>query len=116
MKPMNAVSSLAALAHDSRLAIYRSLVQAGPTGLSVSEIGAPLKIAPATLSFHLKELAQAGLIRARQDGRFIFYAASYDRMNALIGFLTEKCCVNDGAECGAVCAPRSTKPRSTESS
>ena len=122
MNSSTAVSSFAALAHDSRLAIYRLLVQAGPTGLSVGEIGASVRVAPATLSFHLKALTHAGLVKARQDGRFIYYSASYERMNALIGFLTEKCCANDGIGCevggvstrGAGCAPRSSLARSKE--
>lgn len=117
MDTTTAVSSLAALAQESRLAIFRLLVEAGPTGLSVGEIGAPLKIAPATLSFHLKELANAGLIGARQDGRFIYYSASYDRMNALIAFLTDKCCARDDPGCASSCGPkktRSTQARKTK--
>ncbi|HUJ01477.1 MAG TPA: metalloregulator ArsR/SmtB family transcription factor [Usitatibacter sp.] len=101
-----AVASLAALAQESRLAIYRSLVQAGPTGLSVGEIGASLPIAPATLSFHLKELLHAGLLKARQEGRYIYYSASYERMNALLGYLTENCCARDAVACGAECVPQ----------
>src|ERR1700694_3786628 len=99
MESKSAVASLAALAQETRLAIYRLLVEAGPTGLSVGEIGASVKAAPATMSFHLKELANAGLVAARQDGRYIFYSANYERMNDLLGFLTENCCVRDG------CAP-----------
>ena len=106
MDTTTAVSSLAALAQESRLAIFRLLVEAGPTGLSVGEIGAPLKIAPATLSFHLKELTNAGLIAARQEGRFIYYSANYERMNGLIGFLTEKCCARDDPGCGSSCSTR----------
>ena len=101
-----AVASLSALAQESRLAIYRRLVEAGPTGLSVGEIGASLEVAPATLSFHLKELLHAGLVKARQEGRYIYYSASYERMNALLGYLTENCCARDGVACGTVCAPR----------
>jgi ArsR family transcriptional regulator len=92
MKAITAVGRLAALAQESRLAVFRALVQAGPEGLCVSDIGAKLKVAPATLSFHLKELAHAGLIRARQDGRFIYYAPDIKAMNDLIGYLTENCC------------------------
>src|SRR5690349_19373961 len=106
------VSSLAALAQETRLAIFRQLVEAGPTGMSVSEIGAPLKVAPATLSFHLKELTHAGLITPRQDGRFIFYSANYDRMNGLIAFLTDKCCARDVPECETKCGGR--KPRNQD--
>lgn len=105
MNAADAVSSLAALAQESRLAIYRLLVEAGPTGLAVGEIGASLHVAPATLSFHLKELARAGLVATRQDGRYIYYSASYARMNALLAYLTENCCARDGAAC---CPPRTT--------
>jgi len=96
-----AVTALAALAQETRLAIFRLLVEAGPTGQSVGEIGAELKAAPATLSFHLKELVHAGLIVARQDGRYIFYSANFEHMNDLLGFLTENCCARDGLSCDA---------------
>ena len=94
-----AVASLCALAQESRLAIFRLLVEAGPTGLSVGEIGASLHVAPATLSFHLKELVHAGLIGSRQQGRFIYYSAAYERMNKLLDYLTENCCARDGIGC-----------------
>ena len=110
MDNASAVSSLAALAQESRLAIFRLLVEAGPAGLSVGEIGAPLDIAPATLSFHLKELANAGLVTARQEGRFIYYSADYGRMNTLIGFLSQNCCARSG------CRPRSSAKRAKEHS
>jgi len=99
MDNATAVNSLAALAQQSRLAIFRLLVEAGRAGLAVGEIGADLKVAPATLSFHLKELSHAGLITARQDGRYIFYAANYERMNALVGYLTENCCGRGSSRC-----------------
>lgn len=88
----DAVKALAALAQGNRLAVFRLLVVAGPDGLSVGNIAEALGLANATLSFHLKELANAGLITARQEGRYIYYAASIEKMNALIGFLTENCC------------------------
>lgn len=103
MKSSNAVDRLYALAQESRLAIFRSLVQAGPQGLCPGDIGARLKLAPATLSFHLKELSNAGLLVARQEGRFIYYAPDFSVMNALVAYLTENCC--DGAACEVVCAP-----------
>ena len=103
MESRNAISSLAALAQETRLAIYRLLVEAGPTGQSVGEIGAAVPTAPATLSFHLKELANAGLIQARQDGRYIFYSANYEHMNTLLAFLTENCCARDA--CAPGCGP-----------
>lgn len=95
-----ALESLAALAQDTRLAVFRRLVVAGPAGLPVARIGEAVPTSPATLSFHLKELSRAGLIRARQKGRQIFYSAEYAHMNALIGFLTENCCAQDAACCG----------------
>ena len=103
MESKAALSALAALAQETRLAIFRLLVSVGPTGLAVGEIGHELGTAPATLSFHLKELARADLIAPRQDGRFIFYAANFERMNDLLGFLTENCCARDGMACAASC-------------
>ena len=111
MDNASAVSSLAALAQESRLAIFRLLVEAGPAGLSVGEIGAPLDIAPATLSFHLKELANAGLVTSRQEGRFIYYSADYARMNALLGFLSQNCCARTSG-----CRPRPNAKRTKEHS
>ena len=99
MDTRTAVASLAALAQESRLAIFRLLVEAGPTGLAVGEIGSSLRVAPATLSFHLKELAHAGLVASRQEGRFVYYSASFERMDRLLGYLTENCCARDGVEC-----------------
>jgi len=111
MNAKTVVASLAALAQESRLAIYRQLVEAGPTGLSVGEIGATLKVAPATLSFHLKALSHAGLVQSRQDGRYLYYSANYERMNGLLGYLTENCCAADGVDCATTgCGPvRTTK-------
>jgi len=101
MNSSDVVAGLAALAQNTRLAVYRLLVQQGPSGLAAGEIGGALGIAPATLSFHLKELAHAGLVSSRQEGRFVFYAADFERMNELIAFLTENCCAADG---GSACA------------
>ncbi|RYE98730.1 MAG: transcriptional regulator [Oxalobacteraceae bacterium] len=92
MESVEVVSSLAALAHQSRLTTFRLLVQAGPGGMAASRISAALNVPASSLSFHLKELAHAGLVTARQEGRFVIYAARYDTMNAMLGFLTENCC------------------------
>jgi len=97
MQTQSALVALSALAQESRLAIFRLLVQTGPRGLAASRIAEQLGIAPSSLSFHLKELAHAELVVARQEGRFIIYAAQIGSMNALIGFLTENCC--GGAAC-----------------
>jgi len=105
MDAAHAVTALSALAQESRLMIYRLLVEAGPTGLAVGEIGASLHVAPATLSFHLKELYHAGLVKTRQEGRFVYYSAHYEQMNGLLGYLTENCCASDGVGCAPSCAP-----------
>jgi ArsR family transcriptional regulator, arsenate/arsenite/antimonite-responsive transcriptional repressor len=104
METKSVIASLAALAQETRLAVYRLLVEAGPTGMSVGEIGAGVKSTPATLSFHLKELTHAGLISSRQDGRYVFYSANYQRMNDLLGFLGQNCCARDGLDCAPSCA------------
>ena len=107
MKTTDAVKALAALAHDTRLAIFRMLVQAGSDGMSVGVIGEKLKLPGATLSFHLKELANASMVDSRQEGRFIFYSANYPHMNALLAYLTENCCQGD--DCAPECAPTASR-------
>lgn len=87
-----AVTLLAGLAHPSRLAAFRMLVQAGPAGLAASKMSDALDIAASSLSFHLKELTHAGLVTSRQDGRFIIYAAQFDVMHGLLAYLTDHCC------------------------
>ena len=104
MKTPQALRALAALAQDTRLAIYRLLVQQGPEGLSAGTIAERLNLAGATLSFHLKELAQAGMAEARQEGRFVYYSANYEQMNGLLAYLTENCC--QGAECATQYVPQ----------
>jgi DNA-binding transcriptional ArsR family regulator len=113
MKSKAVVQSLAALAQETRLAVYRLLVQQGPSGMAAGEIASQLELAPATLSFHLKELAHAGLVIPRQDGRFIFYAADFEAMNALLAFLTENCCAADCGPCSPAAACTPTKKSNT---
>jgi len=87
-----AVTALAALAQDSRLAIFRLLIQTGLEGLPVGKIGETLGIAPSSLSFHMKELSHAQLVSSRQESRYVIYSANFQTMNDLLGFLTENCC------------------------
>ena len=102
METNNVIAALAALAQESRLAAFRLLVQAGPEGMSASRIAEALGIPSSSLSFHLKELTHAGLVVPRQEGRFVIYAARFDTMSALLGFLTENCC--GGNPCSPVAA------------
>ncbi|KIO49024.1 helix-turn-helix transcriptional regulator [Nitrosospira sp. NpAV] len=99
METKEAVTALAALAHETRLSIFRLLVQVGPEGIPVGQIGEEVKVAPATLSFHLKELSHAGLISSRQESRFIFYTVNFERMAAIMTFLTQNCCQGMPQEC-----------------
>lgn len=87
-----AVAALAALAQASRLQVFRLLVQAGHDGMAASEIAEALAIPANTLSFHLKTLSHADLVHSRQESRFVYYSANYERMNALLAFLTDNCC------------------------
>ncbi len=110
MKTNEAVRALGALAQDTRLAVFRLLVQQGPSGLAAGEIAASLDISPATLSFHLKELSHAGLVTSRQESRFIFYSADFAAMNELLAFMTENCCAADRGACSPA---RACKPVQT---
>ena len=104
METDDALAGLAALAQASRLAIFRLLVQHAPDGLSAGVIADTLGLPPATLSFHLKELHRAGLLKQRQDGRFLWYSADVATMNDLVRYLTDNCCAL--GSCGtAGCAP-----------
>lgn len=105
MKPKDAITTLSALASESRLAVYRLLVKRGPEGYTPSEIAARLDLPAPTLSFHLKGLVQAGLIVSRREARNLFYSPNFERMNALVGFLTENCCSLAEQACGASCEP-----------
>jgi len=104
MNSRDAVESLAALAQDSRLSVYRLLVKRGPEGFAVGALADRLSIPGPTLSFHLKALAHAGLVTTRKEGRFIYYCANFARMNDLVDYLTENCCSLD-KDCSTSCAP-----------
>ncbi|WP_454763121.1 ArsR/SmtB family transcription factor [Cupriavidus campinensis] len=103
MESSKVIEALAALAHGSRLAVFRALVQAGPEGMPAGQIAALLEVPASSLSFHLKELHRAGLVNSRQVGRSVIYTARYETMNDLVGFLTANCC--GGNPCGpeAIC-------------
>jgi ArsR family transcriptional regulator len=103
MKSTDAIESLAALAQESRLAIFRMLVKRGPEGYTPTDLAEKLNVTSPTLSFHLKELQRAGLLDVRRDGRFLYYRPNFAHMNQLIGFLTENCCVLADKQCGTEC-------------
>jgi ArsR family transcriptional regulator, arsenate/arsenite/antimonite-responsive transcriptional repressor len=120
METKSVISALAALAQETRLAIYRLLVETGPDGLAVGAIAETLGLANATLSFHLKELTHAGLTIATPNGRSIIYSANFTTMNGLVTYLTENCC--GSASCApcvpsiAACAPDSVQKKSSSTS
>jgi ArsR family transcriptional regulator len=105
METTQVVEALAALAQETRLAVFRMLVEAGPAGLPAGEISTRLGLPAATASFHLAQLTRTGLLASRTQGRFVIYSADFERMNALLGFLTENCC--GGESCAPV--PQPTK-------
>lgn len=105
MEIKDATALLAALGQPTRLAVFRLLVEAGPDGRMPGDIAEALSLAPATLSFHLKELSIAGLIEGEQQGRYICYRANFEVMNSLIEFLTSSCCGGNAA----ACLPAATK-------
>jgi len=108
MDTRQAVDKLAALAQETRLRIFRLLVEAGDEGINATAIAAALDLAPATLSFHVAHLARAGLVQARQESRFIFYSVSYAAMDDLIAFLAQNCCQ------GKTCLPKTAAVNATE--
>ena len=99
MDTKNVLSALGALAQESRLAVFRLLVQAGPVGMAATKISEHLGVPPSSLSFHLKEMAHADLVTSRQESRFVIYSANFKTMTGLVHFLTENCCG------GTPCAP-----------
>lgn len=106
MENKSVVTALAALAQESRLAVFRLLIQAGPAGLAAGKISEALAIAPSSLSFHMKELSHANLVSSRQESRFVIYSANFETMQALIAFLMENCCQGDACLPGlGECSP-----------
>lgn len=105
MKKNDVIGALGALAQATRLGAFRALVAAGPDGLAAGDLARALDVPPPTLSFHLRDLENAGLIASTREGRSIRYTADFNAMNALVGFLTENCCGGNPA----LCAPRKTK-------
>jgi DNA-binding transcriptional ArsR family regulator len=105
MKTKQVIDALGALAHETRLEVYRMLVQKGPEGIPAGTIAERLGIPPSSLTFHLQQLLHAGLVTQRRLSRQIIYAADYAAMNGVLGFLTENCCGRDAACATAACDP-----------
>ena len=113
METTDTVAELSALAQEHRLAIFRLLVQAGPQGLPAGQVAEQLGLAPNTLTFHFDRLRLAGLVTQRREGRSMIYAAQFETMNALLGFLTENCCQGSPEKCAsAACEP--AKPKASK--
>src|SRR5580704_6584462 len=110
MEKTDAVAALAALAQDNRLDVFRLLVQAGPEGMPAGAVAAALDLAPNTLTFHFDRLRMAGLVTVRREGRSMIYAAQFDTMNALLGFLTENCC-GGASQCAPAVACKPARKR-----
>ncbi len=108
MEAKQAIAALGALAHDTRLAVYRLLVQRGPDGLSAGTIAQALELSPSSLTFHLQQLTHAGLITQCRMSRQLIYATDFTVMNALMGYLTENCCCGDTGLCTPICRPEMT--------
>ena len=109
METKQVIEALGALAQETRLAVFRMLVEAGPAGLPAGEISARLELPAATASFHLAQLTRAGLLVSRTQGRFVIYSADFERMNALLAFLTDNCC--GGESCAPVPQPEKVVKR-----
>jgi len=104
VKATDVIAGLAALAQESRLALFRLLVKRGPEGYTPTQLAEKLCVPAPTLSFHLKELLRAGLIEARREGRFLFYSPNFPHMRHLLEFLTDNCCSLADEDCGPACA------------
>ena len=112
MEKDQVIAALAALAQDNRLDVFRLLVRAGDKGMPAGAVASALDLAPNTLSFHFDRLRQAGLVTCTRDGRSLIYAAKYDTMNALLGFLTLNCCAGTADSPDKDCCSPATPARS----
>ncbi len=110
MDSRQAVQALGALAHDTRLALFRMLVERGPDGLSAGVISERLGVPPSSLTFHVQHLHRAGLVTQRRLSRQLIYAADFTAMNGLVGFLTENCCGQGAGGCASACRPEADAP------
>lgn len=113
MNSKQVVDALAALAHESRLGVYRLLVEAGPEGLNAGTIASRLEMPPSSMTFHLQNLHRAGLVTQERRSREMIYAADFGAMNGLVGYLTENCCAGDASAC---CAPAVVPKKAKKSS
>jgi DNA-binding transcriptional ArsR family regulator len=114
MERSDVIAALAALAQDNRLDTYRLLVQAGPDGLAAGEVAARIGLPPNTLTFHFDRLRQAGLVTVRREGRSMIYAARYETMRALLGYLTENCCQGVADCTSESCVPAPPRKKAKE--
>lgn len=116
VKPVEVVLALGALAQESRLSVFRLLVKRGPDGFSPGDLMEKLEIPGPTMSFHLKELQRAGLVASRREGRFLYYNANFDTMNAVLDYLTENCCSLSSQQCDTDCIPAKSKAATSKRS
>jgi ArsR family transcriptional regulator, arsenate/arsenite/antimonite-responsive transcriptional repressor len=105
MEKIEVVAALAALAQDNRLDVFRLLVEAGPEGMPAGAVATALDLAPNTLTFHFDRLRTAGLVTVRRDGRSMIYAAQFETMNSLLGYLTDNCCGGVSCTPAVECKP-----------
>src|SRR5262245_39158273 len=116
MEKNDVIAALAALAQDNRLDVFRLLVRAGDAGMPAGAVATELGLPPNTLSFHFDRLRQAGLVTCTRDGRSLIYAAKFDTMNALLGYLTDNCCAGVAGTSDEGCCGPATPAKSTNES
>lgn len=109
MEILEIVKALGAIAHESRLEVFRLLIQAGPSGLAAGKLAELTGLAPSSLSFHLKELALADMVSSKQEGRFVIYSAKYETMDTVLAYLTANCCGGNPCTPVTACCPPTKK-------